>query len=450
MTEGSPAKHLTLFALPLMAGELFQLSYNFADALIVGRILGLEALAAIGCTLSLVHFVFGFIIGLTSGFSIFISQRFGAGDEEGVRRSFAAGIVLSLAFAAGLTLVSLPLCAPVLRLMNTPREILADAVLYLSIIFCSISLMAAYNIQAGILHALGDSRSPLFFLVLCSALNIILDLLFILGFGWGIGGAAGATLLAQFVSALLCAFYIKIHFTRFLPARKHWLLKGGDIRSRLSLGVSMGLQRCIVEAGNILVQTAMNGLGAPALAAVAVAQRIRGLNMMPMFCISRALTTYTAQNYGAGKVKRIYRGLRHACLITTGIGALMAFINGMFGRQIAALFLGGEEEAVTMAYVFLRYIGATVFILGIMLNFRTAMQGLGKSISPVLCSVLETLMSMAAAFILIPHWGFTGVCLANPLSWLVSGIPLYAAFAVFTARWKQGGRAEMCIKLFTP
>jgi putative MATE family efflux protein len=438
MTTGSPAKHLTLFALPLMAGELFQLSYSFADALIVGRTLGLEALAAIGCTLNLVHFVFGFIIGLTSGFTIFISQRFGAGDEDGVRRSFAAGIILSLAFAAGLTLISLPLCGPVLRLMNTPAEILDKAGLYLSIIFCGTVLMAAYNIQAGVLQALGDSRSPLFFLVLCSALNIILDLLFILVFDWGIGGAAGATLLAQFISALLCAFYIKTHFTRFLPARKHWHLKREDIRSRLSLGVSMGLQRCIVEAGNILVQTAMNGLGALAIAAAAVAQRVRGLNMMPLFCVSRALTTYTAQNYGAGNVKRIYRGLRQACLISIGVSALMALLNGMFGRQIARLFLGDEETAVTMAHVFLRYIGAAVFILGLMLNFRNTMQGLGKSISPTLCSMLETLMSLAAAFFLIPRLGFTGVCLVNPLSWLASGIPLYIAFAVFAAEQKRG------------
>jgi putative MATE family efflux protein len=416
-----------------MAGELFQLSYNFADALIVGRILGLEALAAVGCTLSLVHFVFGFIIGLTSGFSIFISQRFGAGDEEGVRRSFAAGIVLSLACAAVLTLGGLFLCTPVLRLMNTPDEILAGAGLYLSIIFCSISLMAAYNIQAGVLYALGDSRSPLFFLMICSALNIILDLLFILGFGWGIGGAAGATLFSQFIAAFLCAFYIKKRFARFLPTREHWRLKGADIRSHLSLGVSMGLQRCIVEAGNILVQTAMNGLGATALAAVAVAQRIRGLNMMPLFCISRALTTYTAQNYGAGKVRRIYQGTRCACLISTGIGTFMALINSIFGRQLAGLFLGDEDAAVTMASLFLRYIGASVFILGIMLNFRTTMQGLGKSLSPTLCSMLETLMSLAAAFVLIPRWGFTGVCLANPLSWLASGIPLYLAFAVFAA-----------------
>jgi putative MATE family efflux protein len=435
MTEGSPSKRLALFALPLMAGELFQLSYNLADALIVGRILGVNALAAVDCTLSLVRFVLGFIIGLTSGFSIFISQRFGAGDSDGVRRSFALSIVLSLVFAAALTLFSLPLCMPILKLMNTPREILSDAGQYLFIIFCSIGVTAAYNIQAAVLHALGDSRSPLFFLVLCSALNIVLDLLFVRG--WGVGGAAGATLLAQFISALLCAFYIKTRFPRFLPAREHWRLNSGDIRSHLGLGVSMGLQRCIVEAGNILVQTAMNGLGALALAAAAAAQRVRGLNMMPLFCISRALATYTAQNYGAGKIKRIYQGIRHACLISIGISALMAFINGVLGRQIVSLFLGDEEAAVTMAYVFLRYIGAAVFILGIMLNFRGALQGLGKSVSPTLCSILETLMSLAAAFLLIPRWGFTGVCLANPLSWFASGIPLYIAFAFFTAKQKQ-------------
>jgi Na+-driven multidrug efflux pump len=202
----------------------------------------------------------------------------------------------------------------------------------------------------------------------------------------------------------------------------------------LSLGIVIAMQRCIVEVGNLLVQAAVNGLGALTIAAVSAAQRVRGLNMMPLFAVSGAMTTYTAQNYGAGKIDRINKGLFQACLISLGLGVFMAALNLFTGRPIVSLILKDSPEAIAMATQFILITGYTVFILGIMLTFRSTLQGLGKKSSPILCSIMETVMSILAAFVLIPRLGFIGVCLVNPLSWLASGIPLYIAFAALKSK----------------
>jgi Na+-driven multidrug efflux pump len=212
--------------------------------------------------------------------------------------------------------------------------------------------------------------------------------------------------------------------------------------AHLGLGISMGAQRSIVEVGNILVQGAMNGLGAMSIAAVAAGIRIRQLNMLPLFSMGMSIATFTAQNYGAGYTKRIYQGIRHACFISLGFCAVMFLVNFLFGPQLTGLFLKDAPEAVALSTRYLRYIGATLSFLGLMLIFRSALQALGKSISPTICSILETVMSVATAFLFIPQWGFTGVCLANPLSWIASGIPLYIAFAFFVR--EQRGEDRFC------
>jgi len=250
-------------------------------------------------------------------------------------------------------------------------------------------------------------------------------------FSWGIRGAAAATVFSELISAILIFRFLIRRFPHFLPKRQDWLAGRRDYGIHLSLGIAMGLQQSIVEIGNILVQAAINGLGALTIAAVSAAQRVRGLNMMPLFTVSRAMTTYTAQNYGAGKMDRVYKGIFQACLISLGLGVFMAILNQFTGASIVALFLKDNPEAVALAQRYILYTGYTVFILGIMLVFRSSLQGLGMRRAPILCGIMETVMSILAAFILIPRLGFTGVCLVNPLSWLASGIPLYIAFGIF-------------------
>jgi len=433
MTSGNPAKRIIAFTLPLLAGEFLHIFYTMTDAFIVGRWLGINGLGAVGASFNLIGFVYGFIFGLSGGLIIITTQRVGAEDEDGTRRSVAAVFFISLTVAVVFMTLLLPLVPHILTLMRTPSELHKNASDYVRIIFSSLGITILYNILAGIIYAKGDSLRPFIFLIIGTACNIILDTLFVVAFSWGVPGAALATVISQLISAILISGFIFRRFRSVLPRRQDWRVGWHEIQIHLSLGIAMGLQRSIVEVGNILVQTAINGLGALTVAAVSAAQRVRALNMMPLFAVSRAVTTYTAQNYGAGKMDRVYKGLFQACLISLGLGVFMATVNQFTGEPIAALFLKDSPEAVALAHRYILYTGYTVFILGIMLVFRSTLQGLGMRRAPILCSVMETAMSILAAFVLIPRIGFTGVCLVNPLSWLASGIPLYIAFGV----WKR-------------
>jgi putative MATE family efflux protein len=429
---GSPWRRILIFSLPIMGGDFFRLFYSMADAIIVGQTLGPGSLAAIGCTTPLLSFVLGFTVGLAAGFSIILAQRFGAGDQGALRLSFTAGLLLCGGSALLLLALCLPLVRPVLELLNTPAEIRDEAASYMFIIIGGIGIALVEFFLANCIRSLGDSRTPLYFQVAASLLNIVLDYVFILVSGWGVPGAAAATVIANFSAALLCGLHIFRRYPELLPAGGMFQGFAGkffrEAKVLLPLGLSMGLQRSIVEIGNILVQGAMNGLGAMSIAAVAAGQRIRQLNMLPLFSLSMSVSVYTAQNYGAGKMKRIYAGLRQASLVSLGFCALMALVNFSSGPLLVSLFLRDAPRAAALSVRYVRYIGAALSFLALMLIFRSAMQGMGKNISPTICSVLETVMSVVTAFLLVPRFGFTGICLANPLSWIVSGIPLYAAF----------------------
>jgi Na+-driven multidrug efflux pump len=283
---------------------------------------------------------------------------------------------------------------------------------------------------------------------------------------WGVAGAAIATVISNLCVALLCALHIVRRYPQLRPQLRRQLprhlppLRDGfrflsgkllpEAGALLPLGLSMGLQRSIVETGNILVQGAMNGLGALSIAAVAAGQRIRQLNMLPLFAVGMAVSVFTAQNYGAGKLKRIYSGLRHAVLISLGFCAVMALINFSAGPLLVSLFLKNAPVAAALSLRYIRFIGAGLCFLALMLIFRSALQGMGKNISPTLCSILETVMSVVTAFLLVPRFGFTGICLANPLSWIVSGIPLYLAFVWFVRHndtaGPMAGKAPHCTR----
>jgi putative MATE family efflux protein len=451
MTGGNPAKILVLFTLPIMAGDFFRIFYSMTDAIIVGRTLGAGSLAAIGCTVPLLTFVNGFVTGLASGFAIVLARRFGAGRGESLRLSFTVGILLCWAAALALSLLILPLVRPLLDLLNTPREISEEAASYMFFTIAGLGITMTDVFLSACIYSLGNSRIMLCFQTAASLLNVALDYCFILVFHWGVGGAAFATVISHFAVALFCGVYIIRRCPWILPTRSLFQNPPPKFREEakvlLPLGLSMGLQRSIVEAGNILMQGAMNSLGAMAIAAVAAGQRVRQLNMLPLFAVSRAVATFTAQNYGAGRMDRIYRGIRQACFISLGISVLMGLINFFAGSFMAGLFLKDAPESLTMSWKYLKFIGASLCFLGVMLIFRGCMQALGKSISPTICSILETAMSIVTAFLLVPPLGFTGICLANPLSWFASGIPLYIAFLVFVRRRSRAPENRVAGKL---
>ena len=430
LTDGSPAKRIVIFALPILGGELLHTLYTMIDAFILGRWLGINGLAAVGAGATLVQFIFSFIIGMTSGFAIVTTQRVGAGNGDGIRRSVASGIMLSLAVSAILMIFILPFCRNILTAMRTPAEILDNSVSYTTLYFSGIFVFMFSSMFTGFIHAGGDSFRPMIFQIAATVCKMVFSILFIVVLSMGVRGAAAASILADLLVAVLAAVFLLKKFPHFIPGRQDWCVGWKEIGAHLSLGIAMTLQRCIVEVGNLLVQTAMNTMGAMTIAAVSAAQRIRGLNMMPLFTLSRAVTVYTAQNYGAKKIDRVYRGLFQACLIALGLGVFMATLNQFTGRPLVSLFLVNSAEAVSLAHQYILFTGYTVFILGIMLVFRSALQGLGMKTAPILCGVMETVMSILAAFVLIPRLGFLGVCLVNPLSWLASGIPLYIAFGL--------------------
>lgn len=428
LTSGSPAKLIFMFTIPLLVGNLFQQFYNMADTLIVGRTLGVNALAAVGCTSSLMFFILGFSVGLTTGLSVITAQRFGAGDIPGVRRSFAVSIVISAVVTVVLTVVSVTMTRPILVLLKTPPEILDDACRYIVVVFGGVAAAMLFNLLSNILRALGDSKTPLVFLVIACILNIALDILFIVRFGMGVAGAAWATVIAQVVSGVLCVLFILKKFPILHLKREDWHFTGLDVSAHIRLALPMGFQASIIAIGAILLQFALNGLGATAVAAYTASQKVDTLATMPMMSFGMTMATYAAQNYGAGNIARIRRGVRDCVIMSVSFSLVMGAVNICAGRLLVGLFVANQPEVTSLAQTYLTINGAAYFILALLFIFRYTLQGLGQSLVPTVAGIMELVMRSLAAVILAGFYGFAGACMANPLAWLGSCVPLTIAF----------------------
>jgi putative MATE family efflux protein len=426
----------------LLIGNLFQQFYNMADAFIVGRTIGVRALAAVGCTGSIMFFLLGFMWGFTQGTSIITSQRFGAGDYPGVRRSFAVSIVLGVLIALILTAAGLIFSRPLLLLLNTPAEIMDDAYGYLIVIMQGIAAAVLFNLLSNIMRAVGDSHTPLIFLVIACLVNIVLDYLFILVFRTGVEGAAYATVIAQLLSGLLCIPVILKKLPILRLSREDWRFTWSDVSRHLRMAFPMGFQMSIIAIGAIVLQFALNGLGTAAVAAFTAAQKIDMVATMPMNSFGVTMTTYTAQNYGARRIDRIRQGLIR-CLIISGALSILAGIVFVFaGHKLVALFIPGDSGTISLAHEFLQINGACYIILSILFICRQSLQGLGNSLIPTVAGVMELVMRSFAAVFLARHFGFTGVCFASPLAWLGAVIPLGIAVRMTLKRLSRMAIAE--------
>ncbi len=346
LTEGDPARLILGFTLPLLAGNIVQQMYSFVDTLIVGRFLGVEALAAVGCTGSLMFLLMGFVIGTATGLSVYTGQRYGANDTAGVRRSAAACFFLALSIALIVAAVSVSGARPLLVLMRTPPEILADATAFISIIGAGAPLMMLFSMQANLIRALGDSRTPAWLLGLGLTINIIFEPIFILGLEWGVPGAALATVASQVAANILGLFYIRRHVPLLWPRREDWRFTRREILAHLRLGLPMGFQGSVIALGAIILQVPLNQLGPVAVAAYAAAQKADTIGVMPMMSFGMAMAAYTAQNYGARKLDRIRAGV-NKCILMSGsfslaVGAFMYFC----GAAVMELFVGPNEVQV--------------------------------------------------------------------------------------------------------
>ena len=432
LTEGDPARLIFFFALPLVAGNMMQQLYAFIDTLIVGRFLGVNALAAVGCTGSLMFLTLGFIMGFCTGVTIYTGQRFGAGDAQGVRRSAAACVVLGILAVLTLTAIILPLTRSLLLLMETPAEIIDGAQDFISIVFAGLTIFLLLYLQNCLIRSLGDSTTPTIFLAVTLAINVALEPVAILVLGWGIPGAALATVFSQAIGAVLFFVYIWRRVPALHTRWTDWKPDRAVLMAHLRMGLPMAFQASVIAFGAIILQVALNNLGAIPVAAYAATQKIDAVAVMPMLSFGYALAAYTAQNYGAQKYERIRMGVR-ACLkmsmaFAVGIGALLI----AFGSHVLALFVGadaaGSGEVIAYGETFLLVNGSTYVILALLLVYRNVLQGLGQSVIPTIAGAMELLMRAAAAIFLCTYLGFFGACLANPLAWIGAAVPVVLAY----------------------
>lgn len=446
MTKGSPMGLILGFSIPLLFGFLFQQFYSLVDTVIVGRFLGTENLAAVGSTGSVNFLIIGFCMGICSGFSIPISHKFGAGDYSGMRRVVANCIWLSIAFAAVLTVLTTILCRPILVMMKTPENILEGAYTYIWIIFLGIPTTFLYNMTSGVIRALGDSKTPVIFLVMASFINIGLDLFFIINLQMGVAGAAWATVISQGVSGLCCLLFMIKKFEILRIQKGEWGFDTHLCGSLCGMGVPMGLQYSITAIGSVILQSATNSLGSDAVAAVTAAGRVSGFLACPFDAMGSTMATYGGQNVGAGKLERLGTGLKSCVMLGAGY-SVIAFVIAFFaGEPLARLFLDADQVAI-IGDVRLFLIINTLFYfpLALVNIVRFLIQGMGFPTFAILAGVFEMIARSLAGIFLVPVIGYMGVCLGSPIAWLFADaflIPAYIHVRKVLEKRKNGAAVK--------
>ena len=429
LTRGNPFKIILAFALPIIAGNLFQQMYNMVDSIIVGRAIGVEAFASLGSTSYVSNLLIGFMSGLTNGFSIVTARHFGAGDREKVRRSVAGTIILGLSVSAIFTVLSMFLLKHFLRLLDTPDEIFDMAYGYIRIILMFMTTAMLYNMAAGVLRAVGDSLTPLIFLIISSFVNIGLDLLFIVKFNMGINGAAYATIISQAFSFILCCIYIIVRFPYLIPKKEEFRITLHEVGQLMSMGLSFALMFSIVEIGSLVLQRAINGFGTDTIAAHTAARKISSILMLPYSALGSACATYCSQNLGANKPHRVFPGIRSAILISWIWSAVAILIGYTASGFIVELIAGTENPyIVDTASTYLRINTPFYFVLGVLIVMRSSLQGLGRKTVPVASSVIEMIGKAVVAFVLAPMLGYFGVMISEPSVWILMTILLVLGY----------------------
>lgn len=429
MTTGSPIKRIVRFFIPVLLGNLLQQFYSMADSIIVSHFLGVDAFSGISATGSLNFLILGFALGSCSGFAIPIAQKFGAGDSVSLRRYFANALYLAGVLSVLMALVTGLLSPQILAWMGTPENIFAYSLTYIRLIFFGIPATVLYNLLSGVLRAVGDGRTPLYMLLCSTILNVLLDLLFVITFHMGIAGAAVATVLAQLISGLLCAWVIYRRFDILHIHRNERAPSREIMRHLLNIGVPMGLQFSITAIGSTILQASVNSLGSQAVAAIGAGAKVQFVFTTPMEAVGVTMATYCGQNLGARRIDRVRVGVRKITLIMF-VYSLLAFgVQSLVGRQIAMLFIdSSESEILNLATHFLNMVVGASFLLALVLIYRNAIQGLGFSRVSMIAGLMELVGRTFVAFVLVNAMGFNGACFANPTAWLCADavlLPIY-------------------------
>jgi len=419
LTTGSPTRLLLSFTLPLLIGNVFQQVYSVTDAAVVGRMIGVDALAAVGATGSLVFLLIGFTWGGSSGLAIPISKAFGADDEVEMRRMVAAGAYASAGIALVLTLIGVLFEDNLLRLLGTPADIMPGASAYLRVTMAGAALTMTFNYLSAIIRAVGDATTPLIFLVASSVLNAGLVVLFVGGFGMGVASAAGATLVAQGVTSIACLILLKKRDPQLIPRRADWRAGLGMITTPLRTGIPMGFQMSVIGIGTVVLQSAVNDLGTDAVAAYAAASRAENIAIAPMSAFGVAVVTYVAQNRGAERWERVRFGVGRAIQLAIAQAIVLGGAQILLAPRIVGLFVNSHEVAVTqLALTYLRLNALLYGFLAVLFVVRAAVQGFGRGSIPMVASVAEVGGRSIGALVLVHLIGFRGVALANSLAWI--------------------------------
>lgn len=429
MTAGNPTKIILDFTFPIFIGNVFQQFYNMADTVIVGKFVGTKALAAVGRTGTIMFLILGFVLGMTAGFTVLTAQKFGAGDMKAMRQTVGGAAVLSILVTIVLTAGSMLFMKPLLHFMHTPADIFDDAYSYIMIICAGIAAQMLYNLLASVLRALGNSKVPLYFLILSALLNIVLDLVLIIVFHLGAPGAAYATVISQGVSGVLCLVYIVKKIPVLHLEREDWKPKAHLLKIQLGIGIPMALQYSITAIGTMMVQTSLNLLGSGLVAAFTAASKIEQVVTQAYVALGTTMATYCAQNIGAGKVQRIRSGFRSATIMSFVYAVISGILIMTVGKYMTYLFVSGDvAEIMASVDIYLKCVGIFFIPLAVVNLYRNGIQGMGYGILPMMAGVAELVGRGIVAVIAAGKRSYVGVCLASPIAWIFAAALLIVMY----------------------
>ena len=436
MTTGNPLKLILLFMFPILLGNIFHQFYILSDLYILGHYLGIRALAIAGAMTPVFIMAIMTSLGFTNGLSIITAQRFGANDIKNVRKSFAIGIVLSSIFALFVFSVLIFKMDLILQLMNVPQDIFVDAGRFMTILSYGVIAIVFYNFLAGILRSLGDSKTPLYYLIFSSVLNVVINIAFIVQFHLDVTGVAFGTCIAQFTSAVLCLAYMLIKYPMLRIKKSDFSFDLKYVIEHLKIAIPMTVQFSIIGLGVITVQSVCNQFGTDTIAAFSAATRIEQLATMPLFSLGNAITTYVAQNFGARLLRRIRQGILQCFILSSGASIILAILSFVWGKNLAALFLNNpSEEILSQSTMYLQITTIFYIFLAQIFIFRQALQGMGRAVIPLISGIIELIMRWFAAFTLASYFGYKGICYAGPIAWTSAAIFVFISYIVLIKRF---------------
>lgn len=440
MTEGNPFRLLISFSIPVLLGSIFQQLYNLVDTIIVGRHLGINALAAVGATSSITYLVTGFCIGICDGFAIPVAQQFGGKNYSKMRQYVSNGRYLAAIIAIVFTALTVLCCREILVLIRMPEEIIDRSFSYLIVIFAGLPFTVFYNLSAGIIRALGDSKGPFYFLLAATVLNVLLDLIFIIGLGMHVEGAAYATVISQAFAGMGCFAYMKRKYGVLKSKKEERRWSGECARTLCKMGMPLGLLSCITAIGTVMLQGAVNSLGMTYVAAYTAVSKLKQFTINPYVSLDTAVATYTSQNYGAGKIERVRKGLKAGILIFSIITVFMVILLVFFGDKVALIFVDSSEtEVLKNVDLFFNCCGPFYVVIVILDCFRSVIQGLGYSSASMVAGALELAARGVMALCVIPAVGYIGVCFTDASAWVVAAVYVVCMYYVIMKKVEKEG-----------